>query len=123
MQLAHTRSELVLPVHGMRLYCPAGQLSLQFVHTPSYRELGEHMVPMYWLAPHPTPVGSVQGTQLLVSTVPRPVHCPTRTCRGLQDVCTQGAHCVASVDVVPSQKPIWYCPAWHPPQGTQRVVS
>ncbi len=78
---------------------------------------------MNWLLPHPTPVGSEQATQRLVSEVPSPVHWSTRTCRGLQDVKAQGEHRVASEDVVPSQNPVWYWPAWHPPHGTQRVVS
>ncbi len=51
------------------------------------------------------------NTHLLESEVPRPVHWLTRTCMGLQEVLLQGEHRVASREVVPLQKPIWYWPA------------
>ena len=94
------------------------------------------------------PDGSEHGTHRLVSDVPRPVHWLTRMCSGRQDVKLHGAQRVASLEVVPSQKPIWYWPGffhvcvsvfkhvhtpsrvkggkkpgWQDPHGTQRVVS
>jgi hypothetical protein len=78
---------------------------------------------MYWFVPHPVPSGLEQDTQRLVSADPLPVHCPTNICRGLHEVMLQGAQSVESVLVVPSQKPIWYCPGWQLPHGTHRLAS
>jgi hypothetical protein len=82
-----------------------------------------HMRSMYWLCAQPLPDASEHGTHLLVSTVPRPVHCPTSTWSGLQEVKLHDEHRVVSLSEVPSQNPVWYCPGRQNAHGTQLVVS
>jgi hypothetical protein len=115
LQFAHTRSEFVSPVQEISLYCPVGatlppfsalrQLSLQFMHSPSYREDALHILCMYWLDVHPKPPLDEQGTHMLVSDAPLPVHWFAKMCMGLHAVWLHGAHRVESTLVVPSQKP------------------
>ena len=79
--------------------------TLQFWHTPSYSDDALHICPMYWLAEHPSPLLSVQGTHEAVSLELLQVHWFTSMWRGLHVVKLHGAHCVASTLVVPSRNP------------------
>jgi hypothetical protein len=105
---------------------------------------------MYWLAEHPSPLLSVQGTHEAVSLELLQVHWFTSTWRGLHVVKLHGAHCVASTLVVLLQTPTchdvvvhgsgryklqrllqrfmrnsrtWYCPGWHSPHGAHHLES